>query len=1351
MEPAKSPISKLTGTSNYQVWSIKMKAYLIAQDLWSIVEISSLNTEVSKAQSQNSKAASQIILACEDHVIRMIDPEDLAADIWKNLKKQYGQVGFSARHIAFQSLVSTNLSTCAGIDQFIDQFRTNVNTISQLCPTPLPQWLLLSILINNAANKYEAWSQSVMQQIRGNTISEDSNTQLNEIIASLIDEDRRINQNSESRGDTAMTAKKGSKSKPICRYCGKTHKSDNCWAEFPDKRPIARYPSSYHGKGDAMASEPSSSNVAFFSQNQNAKCDSWIIDSGASQHMCNDRSKFFNFRNFSTTITIANNTRMNATGRGDVKITTKDGNTFDLLNVLYVPQLASNLISVCCATKNPNIRFNFMNGKCHIMFETNIIATAIPQDSLLVLESINTYAYPSKSIDSLTWHKRLGHINYEYMCKESLQKTIGTVGQFSCESCFKNKSTRIISRRSPVRATRPLEKIHSDLAGPITPTSLGGSKYVITFTDDFSRFSWVFPCDGKLRCFEIFKTFKKAVENELGEKIAFLHCDNGGEYTSNEWKHFAREEGFQILYTLPYTPEQNGVAERLNRTLFNMTRCFLSDSTNLTKPLWAELVRTSCYIKNRTPSSSNDKYASPFEVLFKRRPPIEHLRVIGSKCYRHKTGNISGKLEERSVECILVGYESPNIFRVYEPATKKVLRSRDIIICENKLNVTPVEPSHPSEEVELSNELIHVEKDNADTSNETHITNDEFHSALQSPSTDRKAKHPSAPKQSSLESKHLPPDCDTSLDELADPQYDPRPHHARAFVCNCLVAADSATMYVPESLEQAVNCEDWSHWKDSMRDEMRSIMVNHTWKLVPAPQNGAKVIQGRWVFRTKTDGNGRVIKYKSRWVVKGFQQEEGFNFSETFASVVKPMSYKVLFSIAASQDLEIEQMDVKTAFLNSPIDDEVYVEQPHGFEVTSVNGNEKLKGELLSSQTNSSSFPVSYPRENRAKSSLVCKLDKALYGLKQAPRAWYQTLSAFMKKSELEPLINDTAVFVNKNRSIFIAVYVDDILMFGKNKEQIQQLKSFLNRRFQMTDLGQAHMYLGMQITRDRKSRTINLDQQKYIHIILDRFKMLDCNSVSTPMETGLSLVKRTDKATPHEIQQYQKLIGCLEYAAMATRPDIAFAVHKLAQFSSNPDEKHSNAAKRVLRYLKGSINFSLIFQGKSTDEFKLIGYTDADWGGDTMDRKSIGGYCFYLNKCLVSHMSKKQITVALSTAEAETHAAVQAAKEAIWLRAFLEELLHRQKYPTTIFCDNQASIALSRNPEYHSRSKHVNLQFHFLRQHVKMQTISLKYIGSEKMAADGLTKPLSRQKHAQFCEFMQGTNVVGGDENANF
>ena len=372
MDSVKPSMTKLAGTANYQIWAIKMKAYLIAQDVWDAINITSKSMVSDTIKSQNSKAMSLIILHCEDYIIRLIDPDDLAAKAWKKLENQYGIVGFSARHMAFQSLVSTNLSSCESIDHYIDQFRAHISTLTKMTTSPLPQWLLLSILINNVGSQYEAWSQSVMQQIRQQSISEDSTHYLEGIIASLIDEARRTSSNSSTNSisslntNTALSARKTAKPKPICKHCGKIHKSENCWEMFPEKKPSARLSSSNSQNKDDSNDTHSSNSIAFLSQIKPEQCHSWILDSGATQHMCNDQAQFTQFEPFTTTITIANNSKMDATGKGNVKLLAKTGKVFTLTNVLFVPQLATNLLSVCCAMKNPHIRFNFSQNKCQI-------------------------------------------------------------------------------------------------------------------------------------------------------------------------------------------------------------------------------------------------------------------------------------------------------------------------------------------------------------------------------------------------------------------------------------------------------------------------------------------------------------------------------------------------------------------------------------------------------------------------------------------------------------------------------------------------------------------------------------------------------------------------------------------------------------------------------------------------------------------------------------------------------------------------------------------------------------------------------------------------------------------------
>lgn len=280
-----------------------------------------------------------------------------------------------------------------------------------------------------------------------------------------------------------MTARKGTKPKPTCQHCEKIDKSDNCWQMYPEKRPSARFSASDSTAPSATSSHSSENTIAFLSHHSKEKEDAWILDSGATQRMCNDKSQFTTFEPDANTITIANNSKMNATGKGTVKTTPKIGHPIILLNVLYEPHLASNLLSINCAMKKPDVQVNFAYGEFRIIRNNNVIATAKSKDSLSVLETVCPFAYIATSIDTLTWHMRLGHVNETYTSKISSLSISEPTNNFSCDACLKNKSTKIISRQVPIKATRPLERIHSDLAGPITPVSLRGNRYIITVVE----------------------------------------------------------------------------------------------------------------------------------------------------------------------------------------------------------------------------------------------------------------------------------------------------------------------------------------------------------------------------------------------------------------------------------------------------------------------------------------------------------------------------------------------------------------------------------------------------------------------------------------------------------------------------------------------------------------------------------------------------------------------------------------------------------------------------------------------------------------------------------------------------
>ena len=533
-----------------------------------------------------------------------------------------------------------------------------------------------------------------------------------------------------------------------------------------------------------------------------------------------------------------------------------------------------------------------------------------------------------------------------------------------------------------------------------------------------------------------------------------------------------------------------------------------------------------------------------------------------------------------------------------------------------------------------------------------------------------------------------------------EPEYDLPPVLQQLSAMKAQVQMDEMDDYEPITYEQAMESPHAHHWIKAMDKQMESFETMGTWKLVTTPTD-APVLSGKWVYKIKKKADKSIL-YKARWVVRGFEQILGVNYDQTFASVVKSMSFKVLFAIMAYYDLDCEQMDVITAFLNALLREIIYVEQPKGY----------VKGE----------------------GNLVCLLLRALHGLKQSPREWYFTLRDFLVSKGFKHTESDHSLFVNEDTRIIVSVYVDDIQIFGpKGSPHITALKAELHKRFAMTDLGASVAYLGMEIHRNRRNRTVRITQTAYLKKVLARFGMTKCASAPTPMVAGTQLQEElVDQATPVATREYQSMVGSLMYPMIQTRPDICHAVTILSRYNHNPNAKHIAVVKRVTRYLKRSMDHGITYGTDSA----LTGYTDADWAADTETRRSLGAYVFLLYGGAVSWTSKRQQSIALSSCEAEYMAQTQAAKEAIWLTRLLSELdigFGLPTKPVVIKADNRGAIALTEDPRFHSRTKHIDIQWHFVRDQVETGAVRFEWVPTNDMVADGLTKPLTNEKFAVF------------------
>ena len=747
-----------------------------------------------------------------------------------------------------------------------------------------------------------------------------------------------------------------------------------------------------------------------------------------------------------------------------------------------------------------------------------------------------------------------------------------------------------------------MEFIHTDISGPFPVKGHEGSRYWVTFLDDYTKDAEVRAIAEKSDFFAEFRGFIE--RNERPEhRCHRVRLDNSGEARLDEFRVFCAERGIDLEITTTEQHQSNGAAERLNGNLREKLHPTLLNA-RIPLKYWPEVLQAIAHIRSRSPSAKIGM--TPYEKRYGKKPDLAHLRVIGSPGYTLKKGSKRRKLADtRSEKCVLLGFDGGTIYVVLlEDGT--IIKTNNVIFNEQKIALKvhrspsnlPLEQTdtrdistnkrpgkraccsiigtssgetklgelEPLGESLLSMPRGSTARARGPFTNSPLSTPSEI--PLSSPPPDF---HPSLPlnqqdtivlAQTAQANPHeISPQVLTDYPELRVSSRINKGQYPQrwAFLNACIaMVAERADPFEPRTLQEAQNDSAWELWRSAMMEEKKSLDDNHTWNMIDRPTN-RRILGGKWVFKHKRGVTGEIVRYKARWVVRGFEQQEGVDYNETFASVVKPMSYKVIFALAAALGLLIEQMDVKTAFLYGDIDEEIYVEQPTGLEA--VPGK-------------------------------VCLLNKALYGLKQSPRIWYNTLAGFLKGLSFNELSSDLEVFARGN--YYIAICVDDLLIVGTIRSEVDKIKAALKDRFEMTDLGPCNYYLGMSVKRDLTNRSLFLGQRAYLEKVIRDFGMADCKPVTLPIDPNTKLhAMPSEYETPAEDRTwYASCIGSLMYAMLGTRPDIAFVESLLSRYMAKPGPEHISAAKRVLRYLKETLNLELVYRG---DLKPLAGYTDAD------------------------------------------------------------------------------------------------------------------------------------------------------------
>jgi transposase InsO family protein len=806
--------------------------------------------------------------------------------------------------------------------------------------------------------------------------------------------------------------------------------------------------------------------------------------------MTGDRDKFITLqKERNGSVSFRNDNSAKIIGEGTIQIGNKNKKA---QNVLLVEDMKHNLLSVSQMCDQGH-KVTFDSQKCEIRREGSgkLVGTAArTSNNIYVLSEIgNEKCCLGKEDESWLWHIRMGHMHFDNLVKVNKREAVREMPQIMkptntlCKHCQQGKKTNTRFKSKEYSTTRPLEIVHTDLVGPTTTKGLKGERYFMLLVDDYTRMTVVCFLKNKLEAFENFKIYKEMVENEMDSRIKCLRFDNGGEFTSKEFMDYCNSHGIKRKFFVARTPQQNGVVERKNMIVQEMARTMLMDS-KLTDIFWTQVVHTTVHIQNRVMLRNNtDK--NPYE-LWKGRPTnVKHFRVFGRKCYIKREDGRMGKFDSHVEKGVLVGYSSTRkAYKCYNLRLNKVVESINVTIDETGRPESKEEENKSMEQI-FEEEEAEDEVEEKDEENLTE-TKEQFQQVSpKTPSKQVQKNHPSdqiiGNKDAGVETRrkiHSPEQTHLTLLSTIEP--------------NCFEEANKDEF-----------------WNKAMNEELDQIEKNDTWELVPRPKN-KNVIDTKWVFRNKLNEDGQVTRNKARLVCKGYAQIEGIDFEETFAPVARMEAIRLLLAYACSKNVKVYQMDVKSTFLNGELEEEVYIEQPEGFQLS----------------------------EN---ADYVCKLKKALYGLKQAPRAWYSRLDKYLQQAGFRKGSADNNLYikVSEGNILLIEVYVDDII-FGSDDDRLsQKFAKDMQNEFEMSLLGELSFFLGLQIC--QRNQGIFISQTKYIREMLKRFGMEDCKPVITPMQTSCKLRKDDDLKSTDQ-RQYRSMIDNLLYVT-TSRPDVMQAV----------------------------------------------------------------------------------------------------------------------------------------------------------------------------------------------------------------